>query len=227
MIDELQAWADDRFMGRLKWDPPRNRLSFFYDDAWRANALSFPISMSMPMSASDHGHDVVWPFLWGLLPDNDGILKRWGTRFGVSPSNPFRMLTHVGEDCAGAVQLVKPERVDEWRTASSKGRVTWLSEAEMTERLQALLKDHSATRSGADRGQFSLAGAQPKTALYYDAAQDRWGVPSGRVPTTHIFKPASTTFDATQKTSTFAWPWLARWGCRRRLRLADSLAMCL
>jgi serine/threonine-protein kinase HipA len=38
-----------------------------------------------------------------------------------------------------------------------------------------------------DAGQFSLAGAQPKTALFFDGK--RWGVPAGRLPTTHILKP--------------------------------------
>src|SRR5208283_2938379 len=36
-------------------------------------------------------------------------------------------------------------------------------------------------------------GAQPKTALLFD--NNKWGVPSGRVPTTHILKPPSGDFD--------------------------------
>ena len=34
---------------------------------------------------------------------------------------------------------------------------------------------------------FSPAGAPPKTALLWH--EDRWGVPRGRTPTTHIFEP--------------------------------------
>ena len=44
-----------------------------------------------------------------------------------------------------------------------------------------------------DAGQFSLAGAQPKTALFFDGR--RWGVPSGPTPTTHILKPPVDRFD--------------------------------
>ena len=44
-----------------------------------------------------------------------------------------------------------------------------------------------------DAGQFSLAGAQPKTALVFDG--QRWGVPYGPTPTTHILKPPSDVFD--------------------------------
>ena len=44
-----------------------------------------------------------------------------------------------------------------------------------------------------DTGQFSLAGAQPKTALLLQ--NGRWGIPSGRLPTTHILKPPTGQFD--------------------------------
>jgi serine/threonine-protein kinase HipA len=56
-----------------------------------------------------------------------------------------------------------------------------------------LRQDPSATRRATDHGQFSLAGAQPKTALLL--RDDRWGVPAGRTPTTHILKPPTDAFD--------------------------------
>ena len=67
------------------------------------------------------------------------------------------------------------------------GSVQWLEEAEIAARLRALSRDVSAWRSDNDLGQFSLGGAQPKTALTFDGK--RCGVPSGRIPTTHILKP--------------------------------------
>jgi serine/threonine-protein kinase HipA len=69
----------------------------------------------------------------------------------------------------------------------------WLNERELAERLHILRNDHTAWRLQSDTGQFSLAGAQPKTALLYD--KGRWGIPSGRTPTTHILKPPTGTFD--------------------------------
>ena len=53
--------------------------------------------------------------------------------------------------------------------------------------------DHAAWRLPRDTGQFSLAGAQPKTALLLQ--NGRWGIPSGRLPTTHILKPPTGHFD--------------------------------
>ncbi len=195
MTEELHALAGNAMMGRVLWDRQRDRLSFVYEEEWRSDAGSYPISLSMPLSAAEHGHKALEPFLWGLLPDNDGVLKRWGERFHVSPRHAFQLLSHVGEECAGAVQLVRPERAAKWLKGSDTGSVKWMDESEIAGRVHLLLKDHSVARTGADAGQFSLAGAQPKTGFHYDPKRDRWGVPSGTIPTTHIFKPATGNFD--------------------------------
>jgi serine/threonine-protein kinase HipA len=195
MMQELQAWTNGSLMGRVLRDAKRNTMTFVYDDSWWDEFQSFPLSLSMPLSATEHGNSQITPFLWGLLPDNDAVLRRWGDRYKVSPSNVFRILEHVGEDCAGAVQFVTPERVDSWIAAAGQSEVEWLSKDDIAERLRLLLRDHSASRAGADRGHFSLAGAQPKTAFHYDLTLNRWGVPSGQIPTTHIFKPPTGDFD--------------------------------
>ena len=76
---------------------------------------AYPLSLSMPLVVDEHEHARIEPWLWGLLPDNDAILARWGQRFHVSPRNAFALLGATGEDCAGAIQLVHPDRVDEAR----------------------------------------------------------------------------------------------------------------
>ena len=146
----------------------------------------------MPLAAAEHGHRPIEAFLWNLLPDNEAVLARWAQRFHVSARNPYALLSHVGEDCAGAVQFVRPDRLD---TVIGEGpsTVEWLDERGIAERLRALREDHAAWRIPRDTGQFSLAGAQPKTALFYE--NGRWGVPSGRTPTTHILKPPTGEFD--------------------------------
>lgn len=146
----------------------------------------------MPLVISEHEHAKIEPWLWGLLPDNEAILARWGQRFQVSPRNPFALLAHVGEDCAGAIQIVPPERAEPLRT-QPVGHVEWLDDKNVAERIRLLRKDPAAWRMARDAGQFSLAGAQPKTAFLFE--NDRWGVPSGRTPTTHIVKPPIEAFD--------------------------------
>lgn len=191
MSKELFALLSDRVVGRVFQDN-RGRLSFTYDEAWREIRGAYPLSLSMPLAALEHGHDAISAYIWGLLPDNERVLDRWAKTFQVSARNPFALIANVGEDCAGAVQFVRPERLDA-ALGGDPGEVAWLEEAEIAARIRLLREDQSAWRSPGDTGQFSLAGAQPKTALLLQ--DGRWGVPSGRIPTTHILKPPSAEFD--------------------------------
>ena len=164
----------------------QGKLRFTYDQARRDWPGAYPLSLSMPMGRREHEDEKVRPYLEGLLPDNDWILRRWGTQFHVSARNPFTLLAHVGEDCAGAVQFCRPGRVAELQ-ANAAPPVRWLTEAEIGATLRELRTENATGRVAADPGYFSLPGAQPKTALLY--RDGRWGIPSGRTPTTHILKP--------------------------------------
>ena len=185
MTGILVVIADRRIMGEIQRDR-RGRLMFAYDDRWLSMNTAYPLSLSMPLMVVRHEHVRIEPWLWGLLPDNEVILARWGQRFHVSSRNAFALLSEVGEDCPGAIQLVRPDRVDEVLQNDTR-QVEWLTEADIAERLRVLKQDQAAWRMERDTGQFSLAGAQPKTALHFDGR--RWGVPYGPVPTTHILKP--------------------------------------
>ncbi len=194
MKEELIALYRKQPIGHFKWDRSTDVLEFQYSSKWQSNRQAFPLSLSMAISTSVHHQKVVEPFLWGLLPDNDGILRRWGERFHVSHRHPFQLLRHVGEECAGAVSLLPTDKLETWMARDS-GNLQWLSTKQVTERIEHLLRDHSATRVATDHGQFSLAGAQPKTAFFFDLDSKRWAVPKGDMPTTHILKPATGDFD--------------------------------
>ena len=146
----------------------------------------------MPLSAAEYGPDVVEAFLWGLLPDNEQVLERWAQKFHVSARNVFALISHVGEDCAGAAQFVPPERLEAVLSGTGD-KIEWLDVNGVAERLRILREDHAAWRLPRDTGQFSLAGAQPKTALLLK--KGKWGIPRGRTPTTHILKPPTGQFD--------------------------------
>lgn len=168
------------------------RLAFAYDDAWRDDPGATPLSLSLPLATRSHGDAPVRSFLWGLLPDSEPVLERWARAYQVSPGNPFALLRHVGEDCAGAAQFVVPERVA--AIQAGDGGVEWLDDSGIATRIRGLRRDPT-TWHAATTGQFSLAGAQAKTALHRDPATGRWGDPWGTAPTTHILKPAVTGFD--------------------------------
>ena len=161
---------------------PGGRHKFEYLRSWQDRPRAMPLSYSMPLQQDAHGTREITTFMWGLLPDNETTLQRWGTRYKVSPHNPFSMLAAIGEDCPGAVQIVPPEM-----DLKGRQRVEWLKRGELEKRIKILKEDGGAGRLESDTGQFSLAGAQAKTALYL--ANGKWGVPQGRTPTTHILKP--------------------------------------
>ena len=186
MSESLVVLLEDSVAGTLT-RMPGGRLRFDYDEAYRARSDATPLSLSMPRQVRSHGNRAVTPWLWGLLPDNDAVLARWARQFHASASSPFSLLaTPIGEDCAGAVRFVAPDDAD--RLLQHKGDVTWLTEDEVGERLSDLKSDSTAWLGKSFTGQFSLAGAQAKTALLFQ--DGRWGVPSGATPTTHILKPA-------------------------------------
>jgi serine/threonine-protein kinase HipA len=163
------------------------RLWLEYEEPWRIAKSATPLSLSMPLARRAHQDALVRPVLWGLLPDNERVLERWARDYQVSAGNPFALLRHVGEDCAGAAQFVVPERVE--AVFSGDGGVKWLGEDEVAERLRTLRADPTSWHVHSS-GQFSLAGAQAKTALYLDPGTRNWGEPWGAAPTTHILKPA-------------------------------------
>jgi serine/threonine-protein kinase HipA len=186
MSDSLAVLLEGSVAGTLT-RLPGGRLHFDYDDVFRVRSDATPLSLSMPKQVRSHGDRTVTPWLWGLLPDNDAVLARWARQFHASASSPFSLLaTAVGEDCAGAVQFVAPD--DAERLLQHKGDVIWLSEDEVGERLRELKADSTAWLGTSFTGQFSLAGAQAKTALLFQ--DGRWGIPSGATPTSHILKPA-------------------------------------
>jgi serine/threonine-protein kinase HipA len=184
-VSELGVFINGELVGVVEQQRSGN-LVLTYERAWQEKDDSYPVSLSMPLARQVHADSVVRPFMEGLLPDNNDVLESWARAFHVSARNPFALLAHMGEDCAGAVQFVPPGRYDELTTPGG-GEIEWLTEEGVAERLRDLVERHGTGRLAGDPGQFSLAGAQPKTALMNDG--ERWGIPSGPTPTTHILKP--------------------------------------
>jgi len=124
-MSELVTLLDGKEVGRVHNDA-RGRLTFVYDDsmAQRQRGIS-AIALHADRGQRGTGRSVVEAFLWGLLPDNEQVLARWAAKFQVSARNVFALISHVGEDCAGAVQFVTPERLEAIRSGK-EDRVEWL-----------------------------------------------------------------------------------------------------
>lgn len=181
-MTELLVVLGGQVAGHLRQDRS-GRLSFEYESNYQDDGTTTPLSVSMPLPIRSHRGKKLDSWLKNLLPDNERVLDRWATQFQVSSSSTFALLRHVGRDVAGAVQFVAEDDVADF----TKGGINWLTDKQVAERLRGLTTNPAAWTPMSNSGQFSLAGAQAKTALRFEAG--RWGEPWGAEPTTHILKP--------------------------------------
>ena len=154
---------------------------FIYSDLWLEQRAAIPISLSLPLTDKTHKGDVVYNYFDNLLPDSMDIRNRIQARFGAKTSQPFDLLTHIGRDCVGAVQLLS----EQTEVDIKKIEGTPLSDTEIANEL----RNYKTAPLGMDREhdfRISIAGAQEKTALLYH--EGKWFRPTGATPTTHIFK---------------------------------------
>ena len=186
--DELTVLLDGRIAGRLRRGTERTSNVFTYESSWRDDPLAFPLSLSLPLAGRVYEGSRINYYLRGLLPDNETRLNAIAHEFGVSPDDPFALLAHVGEDCPGAVQFARPERIRDLEGAGP-GKVEWLTEAEVARMLRELSDSSFDGASVTLTSRFSLPGALSKVALVRNEKTKRWGRPSGRAASTHIVKP--------------------------------------
>ncbi len=165
----------------------RGTLAFTYSQEYQQLTGATPLSVSMAIGPVAATNGVIRPWLAGLLPDNDAVLRKWANHFHVS-TDPFSLLgTAIGLDCAGAVQFV-PESDGTTAPGPMTGALVKQTPENVGQRLAQLRADSTAWLGVDFEGRFSLAGAQAKTALRFQDGQ--WFLPSGLEPTTHILKPA-------------------------------------
>jgi serine/threonine-protein kinase HipA len=186
-MSELLVMIEGNLIGRVRADKA-GRLSLDYEASWRESPQGHSLSVTMPLARITYLRKPVLSYLWNLLPENPNVLQRWGQQYHVSAANPFKLLANVGADVPGAAQFIPPERLEEIQSAQQP-TIQWMTIDEFGERLRQLRADIAAIRRPGDIGKMSLPGAQAKTAYYWDKQANRWGVPGGRAPTTHIIKP--------------------------------------
>jgi len=157
-------------------------LELSYAQTWLDSKSGRPLSLSLPLGSVPFTGYKVHSFFDNLLPDSDSIKKRIQARFRAPSNESFDLLSHVGRDCVGALQML-PEEVDDLDVR--KVEAAALSDEEIGERLTHY-KTMPLGMAEDEDFRISIAGAQEKTAFLW--WQEKWHVPHGLTPTTHIFK---------------------------------------
>jgi serine/threonine-protein kinase HipA len=180
----LNVWMNGLPVGT--WETTRDGEKLTYLEEWLADQQGRPLSLSLPFTAGNQPYrgEVVSHYFDNLLPDSKTIRERIAGRYKTGGTSPFELLAKLGRDCVGAIQLLPPDETPA-NLEQINGRP--LNEADIAR----LLRETTASpvlghHEPIDDLRLSIAGAQEKTALLWH--DDRWFIPEGSTPTTHILK---------------------------------------
>ena len=137
-----------------------------------------PISISLPLTDEVYSAEKTRCFFEGLLPE--GFSRRAVANWIKTDEDDYvTILSVLGRECLGAIKIIEEGISDEESGYKklSMTQVKKLAEEGATKSTQILMQTH-----------LSLAGATGKVGLYYDEDKDKWYLPSGDAPSTHIVK---------------------------------------
>lgn len=177
----LSVWMNGERVGTWATAPAKPDV-FTYADEWLQARQARPLSLSMPLRPTPFSGEVVDAYFENLLPENREVRERLQRRFATSSTQAFELLSAIGRDCVGAVQLM-PVDVEPPDPRKIDGEV--LTPRRVERLLADLLTPRPLGQQG-DEFRISLAGVQEKTALLRH--KGRWLSPHGATPTTHILK---------------------------------------
>lgn len=172
----LQLWLRGKHLGEveeLRNGRARLRFSGTAVELWGEGSPA--LSLSLPMTGRRIEGQQLDNFLDGLLPEGALRAQLENT---YRARSPIALLSHIGLECAGAVQLTDND------SEPGPGRLRALSEQEVTELVRDLptLSPPDDLPIGA-----SLGGIQAKLLL--TRTDDGWAWPTDGAMSTHIFKP--------------------------------------
>lgn len=174
----LDVYLHGRHVGELRGSGLR--LSFQYDREILAEygAGSILLSLSMPVRRTEIRGPEVYTFFNGLLPEGQ-VRAHLAKDHGLSAPDALGLLTVLGGDCAGAVQVLPPGT-----TPERPGPLVPLSREQVIGVVESLptwdLPDDFLITA-------SLGGVQSKVLL--SRQENGWAWPGRGAVSTHIIKP--------------------------------------
>ncbi len=178
----FRVWANARPMG---WFGHEAAQYFFqYDAQWLDSDSAFVLAPYFDLRTEPYRGERVKTFFANLLPEGaplDEVLNAMALR----DANTFEMIGTLGPELPGVLSVLP-----EGREPEALQKYSELSKADLSQRivlrgrLQPLLTSNKLTR-------MSLAGAQDKMGVRYDAKRGVLYDAINGAPTTHIVKPDS------------------------------------
>jgi serine/threonine-protein kinase HipA len=180
----LGLWMNGVFVGAWTISPQFGE-SLQYDNDWVNSAGGRPLSLSLPFTPGNPPHRgaAVHNYFDNLLPDSKDIRERIARRYKAATADVFGLLSEVGRDCVGALQILPHGMVP---AGVQPVAASPLDDTEVARLLRGTLAPAPLGLPDDEDFRISIAGAQEKTALLH--FEGRWCMPHGATPTTHILK---------------------------------------
>ena len=155
-----------------------NDTCFTYADNYLENPEHRAVSIGLPLEEKTFDAQRTRIFFEGLLPE--GFTRKCVAKWMHMDENDYvSILAGLGRECLGAMKIVdeSDEAINpEYRELSAKEVYALASEG-ATESAELVTKSH-----------LSLTGASGKVGLYYNEKEEKWYLPIGEAPSTHIVK---------------------------------------
>lgn len=192
MVDALDVYLYGRQVAVIS--RRGSNLQLRYLPEYVASEHPVPISVQLPVVSGVAPGEKTNRFLENLLPDRPDVRSRWAREAKLTSDSAFDLLSVYGADVAGALEFY-PAGTE----PRAESNLSPLTDEVIAARIRQIRQDDSAWQDhhSAEQG-FSLGGAQGKFALAFRDGQ--WFEPTGRQPSTHIFKPGIHTFEGSDVT---------------------------
>ncbi len=82
--------------------------TFQYDDIYLNNAVSKPVSLTLPLQKQPYESKILFPFFDGLIPEG-WLLNIAVNNWKVNPRDRFGLLLTMCKDCIGCVSVLPKE----------------------------------------------------------------------------------------------------------------------
>ena len=150
---------------------------FQYEEEYLRDPDSVPISISLPLQEELFPVQQTKNYFEGLLPE--GYTRRTVAQWMHVDENDYLSILHgLGRECLGAIQIrTEDEEIQASYETVSQDEIRALAEEGVSKSTELVTRAH-----------LSLTGASGKVGLYYDSVHDRWFIPWGTAPSTHIVK---------------------------------------
>lgn len=172
----VEISGENKPVGRLLYNDSSDAI-FKYDRNYLASDYAMPISISLPLQQEAFSILQSRTFFEGLLPE--GFTRRTVAEWLRVDENDYISILHgLGNECLGAIQIVDEEdQVSNLYEPLSVEEIKRLANEGSSKSAEIIVATH-----------LSLAGASGKVGLYWDSNQNKWYLPKGKAPSTHIVK---------------------------------------